>query len=322
MNIKNKPVIKVDAKEQVKFNLKREVQLLRLQNQFLRQEYVKLTGDPRIQIPELAELQYLVEGKVGGNGGLLPQISNKRNANVSQSFDLKNALLDKSGRKTGPKGENGETGFSMMQRDYEREIKGADALQNIENELNSLRGENAQMRYQRELMGRELESMLFENTNLNKKLANLEKVFIGESISSDLNSEVDPNDSDSSYGSNKRYTHGLLVSENNELRARIEAAEQDKIELKGILIKLESEHAPMTSHTRDSSTELAPDKMKKILQLNESNADLEGKIQLLQTREQQLTDQILEGYPKPSSSSSKKSTNSSYMRFKSQMTNN
>lgn len=38
MNIKNKPVIRMDAKEQVKFNLKREVQLLRLQNNFLKQE--------------------------------------------------------------------------------------------------------------------------------------------------------------------------------------------------------------------------------------------------------------------------------------------
>lgn len=32
MNIKNKPVIQVDAKEQVIFNLKREVQLLHLEN--------------------------------------------------------------------------------------------------------------------------------------------------------------------------------------------------------------------------------------------------------------------------------------------------
>ena len=38
MNIKNIPVVRMDEKEQIKFNLKREVQLLKLQNNLLRQE--------------------------------------------------------------------------------------------------------------------------------------------------------------------------------------------------------------------------------------------------------------------------------------------
>jgi len=322
MNIKNKPVIKMDAKEQIKFNLKREVQLLLLQNQFLRQEYIKLTGDPNIQIPEIEELQRLVGGQAGIEGNLLPMISGNRNAaGASQSFDPKNGT-DKSGKKFGAGGNNGQSGFSMMQKDYQREIKGEDELQKLDFKLNQLRQENAQMRYQRELMGREFESMLFENTNLNKKLANLEKVFIGESVSAEMNAEHDPNESDSSSSSNKRYSHGLLVSENNELRARIESAEQNKIELKGHLIKLEAEYSPMDGQTRDTSRDLSPTSLKRILQLNETNSGLEEKIKLLQSREQQLTEQLLEGYPKPSSSSSKKSTNSSYMRFKRSMTNN
>jgi len=36
MNIKNKPVIQMDAKEQIIYNLKREIQLLRLENEFLK----------------------------------------------------------------------------------------------------------------------------------------------------------------------------------------------------------------------------------------------------------------------------------------------
>lgn len=219
-------------------------------------------------------------------------------------------------------GSNGKTGFQMMGRDYQREIKGSDELQQIDNQLSVLRQDNAQMRYQIELMNREFESMMYEN-NLNSKLANLEKVFIGESISSEIQASQDPSESEdeSSSFSKNRYTHGLLVTENNDLRARIEAAEQDKIELKGVLIKLESDRAP-SSGSRAESREMSPTAMKRILQLNEANADLEGKIKLLQSREQQLTEKLLEGYPKPSSSSSKKSTDSSYMRFKRSMTNN
>ena len=36
MNIKNKPIIQVDAKEQIIFNLKREIQLLGMENQYLK----------------------------------------------------------------------------------------------------------------------------------------------------------------------------------------------------------------------------------------------------------------------------------------------
>lgn len=36
MNIKNKPVIQMDQKEQIIFNLRREIQLLRLENSYLK----------------------------------------------------------------------------------------------------------------------------------------------------------------------------------------------------------------------------------------------------------------------------------------------
>jgi hypothetical protein len=44
MNIKNKPIIQVDAKEQVIFNLKREAQLLQLENQYLKGQIMQLNG--------------------------------------------------------------------------------------------------------------------------------------------------------------------------------------------------------------------------------------------------------------------------------------
>lgn len=37
MNIKNKPVVQMDPKEQIIFNLKREIQLLKMENEFLKE---------------------------------------------------------------------------------------------------------------------------------------------------------------------------------------------------------------------------------------------------------------------------------------------
>jgi hypothetical protein len=44
MNIKNKPVIQMDAKEQIIYNLKREIHLLRLENEFLKDTVQELNG--------------------------------------------------------------------------------------------------------------------------------------------------------------------------------------------------------------------------------------------------------------------------------------
>ena len=37
MNIKNKPVVMMDAKEQIIFNLKREIQLIKMENEYLKE---------------------------------------------------------------------------------------------------------------------------------------------------------------------------------------------------------------------------------------------------------------------------------------------
>lgn len=100
MNIKNKPVIKMDPKEQVKFNLKREVELLRLQNSFLRQELGKLTGEPNVAVPDISDLQHLVGGDLPPmEGGMLPSIHGKRGKRDGfNSFDSSSMISEKSGK--------------------------------------------------------------------------------------------------------------------------------------------------------------------------------------------------------------------------------
>jgi len=44
MNIKNKPVVQMDPKEMIIFNLKREIQFLRIENDYLRQVATDLNG--------------------------------------------------------------------------------------------------------------------------------------------------------------------------------------------------------------------------------------------------------------------------------------
>ena len=63
----------MDAKEQVRFNLKREVQLLRLENRFLRQELGKLIGgEQAIIMPSVEELEKIFGvPKLGGIPGTL-----------------------------------------------------------------------------------------------------------------------------------------------------------------------------------------------------------------------------------------------------------
>jgi hypothetical protein len=55
MNIKNKPVLQVDAKEQVIFNLKREIKLLKLENQYLKEQVSRLNGGRPIEIQTAQE---------------------------------------------------------------------------------------------------------------------------------------------------------------------------------------------------------------------------------------------------------------------------
>jgi kinesin family protein 12 len=49
MNIKNKPILQMDAKEQIIFNLKREIQLLKMENGYLKEQVTRLNGGQPIQ---------------------------------------------------------------------------------------------------------------------------------------------------------------------------------------------------------------------------------------------------------------------------------
>jgi kinesin family protein 12 len=57
MNIKNKPVIQMDQKEQIIYNLKREIYLLKLENDYLKEQVYRLNGGKAIQLPTGLQLE-------------------------------------------------------------------------------------------------------------------------------------------------------------------------------------------------------------------------------------------------------------------------
>jgi hypothetical protein len=95
MNIKNKPVIQMDAKEQIIYNLKREIMLLKLENEYLKDTIYRLNGGKPIQMPSTQQLeqQYKVDvyspgggpgNQFGDSGFMLPPILGHGTSTQSQ----------------------------------------------------------------------------------------------------------------------------------------------------------------------------------------------------------------------------------------------
>ena len=80
MNIKNKPIIQMDAKEQIIYNLKREIHLLKLENEYLKDTIYRLNGGKPIQMPSTLQLEQQYKGIGGASGDsdglILPPIMN------------------------------------------------------------------------------------------------------------------------------------------------------------------------------------------------------------------------------------------------------
>lgn len=83
MNIKNKPIIKVDNKEQIIFNLKREINLLKMENEYLKDQVSRITGGMTPMMIDVSRSRSL--SAKSGNGKL-PPISNPPHAHSSSAI--------------------------------------------------------------------------------------------------------------------------------------------------------------------------------------------------------------------------------------------
>lgn len=98
-------------------------------------------------------------------------------------------------------------------------------LSEYDGEIQRLRIENSQLRYQKELKERDLQNVMFENQTLYSKLENLENVFIGQPLQRDSQrSQPD--------GLMSVYQESNLAAENIELRRKLAFMEQELAELR------------------------------------------------------------------------------------------
>ena len=91
MNIKNKPVIQMDNKEQIIFNVKREIQLLKLENEYLKEQLQRVTGGLPPLMVDVARSRAL--SAKSGNGKLPPipksQPQSSKNIVEEYNFEIK-----------------------------------------------------------------------------------------------------------------------------------------------------------------------------------------------------------------------------------------
>ena len=139
MNIKNKPVIQMDAKEQIIYNLKREIYLLKLENEYLKEQVYRLNGGKPLKLPTGVQLeqQFKVQtGEAGAQQFILPPIG----GGSAQSFGSPQRPQN-FGPVPGVVGAAGGPGFQGgMDAGYRM-------LQEFEFEIQRLREENQQLRY-------------------------------------------------------------------------------------------------------------------------------------------------------------------------------
>ena len=79
MSIRNKPVLQVDSKSQIVMDLTKENELLKLENQYLREQLQRVNNGLPIEIPDFSGQQRI--------SGILPPLSShNRNASSSRKM--------------------------------------------------------------------------------------------------------------------------------------------------------------------------------------------------------------------------------------------
>eukprot|EP00825_Cyclidium_porcatum_P038331 TRINITY_DN4421_c0_g1_i4.p1 TRINITY_DN4421_c0_g1~~TRINITY_DN4421_c0_g1_i4.p1 ORF type:complete len:230 (+),score=45.51 TRINITY_DN4421_c0_g1_i4:124-813(+) len=148
MNIKNRPVVQMDQKDQIIYNLQREIELLRMENKYLREQLQRVSNNLPIELPDF------FQSSTTNKQSSLPPISKDPN---SQSTKMLN----------------------QNEGDYQVEIPINKIVQEYQLELYRIRQENDELRNGREVAEKNYHVVMNDNNALQIKLENLEKVFIG-----------------------------------------------------------------------------------------------------------------------------------------------
>lgn len=166
--IKNKPVVRMDPREKLILSLKREVKLLRAENQYLR-DRVDYTGQEQVQmgITKEAPLGSSSETQKDGDGKKAPPLDENKN---EESSPEKPAPLNRRETIQSIGKSTADSSMYEMIQEYM-----------LENE--TLRKENVGLQSGKEQARREQEQLSKENDKLMRKLTHLERVISASPVS-------------------------------------------------------------------------------------------------------------------------------------------
>jgi kinesin family member 12 len=133
----------MDSKEQIILSIKRENEFLKMENMFLKNEFLKLTGT--VPVFEMNK------GNSSSHNNFLPPINNNKH-NIN--FELQEKVI-----------------LIIIKK-----------LNEVDAEMNRLKDENIQLRRAKEIAERQNNNLVNENYLLSSKLLNLENVFVGSNI--------------------------------------------------------------------------------------------------------------------------------------------
>ncbi|XP_065054952.1 kinesin-II 85 kDa subunit-like isoform X1 [Rhopilema esculentum] len=177
-NIKNKPVVKMDPREQLIISMKREMKLLKAENAYFRQQLNIPCSDSQVVItPE--QIQGVMSADEN-SGSLSPAIGTKTYSSLESSS--RNSLSEVKSEETVPRATTAMYAMTASIGLY-------DMLQEYINENETLRQQNFDLFKKRKEVEREYELLSMKNDSLSQKLGNIERALSSTSLSTRSDSE-------------------------------------------------------------------------------------------------------------------------------------
>jgi len=264
MNIKNKPVLQVDEKAQIVMDLTRENDLLRMENQYLREQLQRVTNGLPIDMPDFTNLQR--------NNKMLPPLSSDK-----KNPSAKKMMSGQQGQ-PGQPGQTGQSDSRSESRDYQMELPVNKIMAEYNYEIVRMKKENEELRHARDLAEKNYHILMNDNNALNIKLENLENVFIGNPLYKGENQAKNRTKMEDEFMISN------LMSENTDLKNRIKELEEKNMSLAAL--------AKERNLAKELTSMVNPATIGEVSQLRQNNNKLQERVEYLQQRERELVGSV------------------------------
>ncbi|KRX04696.1 P-loop containing nucleoside triphosphate hydrolase [Pseudocohnilembus persalinus] len=238
MNIKNKPVVQMDQKDQIIFNLQREIELLRMENKYLREQLQRVSNGLPIEIPD-----FLPNKK-----GQLPPLKSSQSTNrpldeysgdvpinkLVSEYQIEMNRLNMENSELRSAREVAEKNYHVIMNDNNAlQIK----LENLERVFignPQSKGDTNKDKLSKDYMS---STLILENSELKKRILELEKK------NSDLTNMVKQNIGQGKNGSDPADLGEImnLNQQNRQLQQRVEFLQNRERDLMDNMMKLQKQ---------------------------------------------------------------------------------